>query len=148
MRPYVQVAAVCQTALQEPTGILSLIRITDRINLVGLTEEMRPHPLNQFALAVLMKSGPMKGKYKWKVECESPSGKVTPVTPGPPMTALFEGDEHGIKLVIPLAIVAEEEGLYWFNVVLEEDLLTRIPLRILYQKVAGLPGMQTQPPQS
>ena len=29
-----------------------------------------------------------------------------------------------------------EEGVYWIDVLLEEELVTRIPLRLLYQRTA------------
>ena len=141
-RPYVQVAAICQTALQEPTGFLSLIRLIDRLPVAGTTDEMQPQPLNQLVLVIVLKSGAMKGKYNIKVVPETPSGKRLP---GPQLGVLFEGDERGVAAILPLGIVAEEEGLYWFDVMLEQDLLTRIPLRVMYQKMQ--PGIPFQPPQ-
>ena len=48
---------------------------------------------------------------------------------------LFEGDdERGNALVAPVAFVVEQEGLYWFDVYLNEELVTRMPLRIAYQQ--------------
>lgn len=142
-RPYVQVAAICQAALQEPTGFLSLVRLIDRLPLAGPTDEMQPQPLHNLVLVIVLKSGSMKGKYNIKVVPETPSGRKLQ---GPQLSALFEGEERGVAAVLPLGIVAEEEGLYWFDVILEQDLLTRIPLRLIYQKMQ--PGMPFQPPQA
>ena len=141
-RPYVQVAAICQTALQEPTGYLSIIRLIDRVPVAGVTEEMRPQPLNNLALVIVLKSGSMKGQYKLNIIPVTPSGKRLA---GPQSSVLFEGEERGVAAVIPCGLVAEEEGLYWFDVMLEQDVLTRIPLRLMYQKMQ--PGIPFQPPQ-
>ena len=34
-----------------------------------------------------------------------------------------------------LNLVAEQEGLYWFDVLLDDTLLTRIPFRVIYQRM-------------
>jgi hypothetical protein len=75
---------------------------------------------------------------------ETPTGKRLP---GPEVTVLFEGDERGVALILPVGIVAEEEGLYWFDVILEGDTLTRIPLRVMYQKIQQQ-GTPFPPPQA
>jgi hypothetical protein len=48
---------------------------------------------------------------------------------------LFEGEDRGANLILALNMVVDQEGVYWFNILLEEELITRIPLRILYQRV-------------
>ena len=63
----------------------------------------------------------------------TPSGKQLP--PIVETNALFEGDERGTITAGPLPLIATEEGLYWFDVYVEEDLLTRIPLRLIYQRL-------------
>jgi hypothetical protein len=42
--PFVNVACVCQTPLQEAAGNLSIIRIMDRVGIVGTTPQMQPQP--------------------------------------------------------------------------------------------------------
>lgn len=142
--PFVQIATVCAAPLQEANGSLSLIRIMDRIPLQGFTDEMKPQPLQQLFLVIILKSGGTKGKYHMKVVPETPSGKRLE---GPVMSILFEGEERGVAAVIPVPLVAEEEGLYWFDVLIEQQLLTRVPLRVMYQKIQPIPGMGfPQPP--
>jgi hypothetical protein len=143
--PYVQVAAICMTPLIEQQGLLSVIRIQDRIQLAGLTENMQPQPLNSLTLVVALKSGEMTGKFALNIVPITPSGKRLP---GPSMSILFEGQERGTVMMAPLMVVAEEEGLYWFEVTLEDMILTRIPLRVMYQKMQTIPGMPFPPPQN
>ena len=143
MRPLVQVACVCQAGLQETNGLFSVVRILDRLPLQGPTEEMPPQPLNMLSLVVILKSGEMSGKYTLTVTPQTPSGKRLPPLQ---MPALFERDERGVILCVPLMLVATEEGLYWFDVTIEQDVLTRIPLRVMYQRIQPIPGIQFPPP--
>src|SRR5882757_2467091 len=100
MRPFVQVAVICQTALHESAGYLSIIRILDRVPFQGLTDQMQPQPLHQFCLAILLKAGEMYGKYTLRVIPETPSGKRLPPLE---MQVLFERGERGVGVVVPLA---------------------------------------------
>ena len=136
--PYVQVAAICTTPLIEQQGQLSIIRIQDRIQLAGITDQMQPQPLNSLWLVIALKSGELVGKYNLKIVPVSPSGVRQD---GPSVSVLFEGQERGTIIQAPLGVVVEEEGLYWFEVTLEEAVLTRIPLRVMYQKMQMIPGM-------
>ena len=143
MRPFVQVACICQAPLQETNGLFSIIRIIDRLPLQGPTDEMQPQLLNMLSIVVILKSGEMSGKYTLRVIPQTPSGQRLPPMQ---MPALFERDERGVILCVPLGLVATEEGLYWFDVMIEQEVLTRIPLRVMYQKMQPILGIQIQPP--
>ena len=48
---------------------------------------------------------------------------------------LFEGDEdRGAAVVAQIAFPVSEEGIYWFDVSLFNEDITRMPLRVLYQR--------------
>lgn len=143
--PYVQVAVICATPLIEQQGYLSVIRIQDRIQIAGQTEQMRPQPLHNLSLVLVLKAGEMKGKYSVHITPITPSGKELASVELP---VLFEGEERGVVIAIPVAIVAEEEGLYWFNITMEGAALTRIPLRVMYQRQMQAPFGMFQPPPS
>lgn len=145
MRPLVQLAAICQTAIPEANGFLSIIRIIDRFPVQGVTDQMPPQPLHNLCLAVILKSGEMDGRFTMKIVPETPSGKRLQAVEVP---VLFEKNERGVATIMPLALVAEEEGLYWFDVTIEQDVLTRIPLRVMYQKVQPMQGFPFQAPQA
>lgn len=135
-RPWVQLAALCQSALTENTGQLSIIRIVDRWVVVGPTSTMQPANI-QLMLAIILKSDQMRGQYQLKIRLRSPLGITTE---GPDLPALFEGDDRGVQAILPAGILATEPGLYWFEILVEEELVTRVPLRILYQKIQLPPG--------
>ena len=145
MRPLVQLAVICQTAIPEANGYLSIIRIIDRFPVQGMTDQMQPQPLHNLCLAVMLKSGEMEGRYTMKIIPETPSGKRLQALEVP---VLFEKNERGVATIMPLGLIAEEEGLYWFDITIEQDVLTRIPLRVMYQKVQPIPGFGFQGPRT
>ena len=136
-RPWVQVAAFCQSALTENTGSLSIIRVVDRFGVPGVTPEMPPTNI-QLTMVVVLKSDQMVGNYRLSIRTHSPSGQVTQ---GPEFPALFEGNDRGVQLVLPTGILANEQGLYWFDVLIEDEIVTRIPLRVMYQRIQLPPGV-------
>jgi hypothetical protein len=139
--PYLSVAAACERVLQEQDGVLSIIRVIDRIitGAIGTEtpDQMPPVPIN-FTLLVVLKSGGARGRYSIRITLEAPSGVLMPNEVSLPV--LFEGEERGTNFVIPVGFQAEQEGLYWFAVWLEDphapdkrEVLTRVPLRVMYQ---------------
>ena len=138
--PFLQVAVICQAALREVDGSISLIRVVERIMVQGHTPEMQPFPIQNLTLVVLVKAGVANGKYKVTVAPYTPSGQPLPSLE---TAVLFEGGERGVGIITPMALAATEEGLYWFEVRVEEVVLTRIPLRVLYQRVPQIGIPQT-----
>ena len=133
--PYLLAALICEKVLQEKDEAVSIIRIVDRITLTVPAsispETLPPVPLN---LSVFMsfKSGNAKGRRTVKWRTETPSGIKLPEQIFP---ALFEGEDRGVNLILALNLIVDQEGVYWFDVLLEDELLTRIPLRVLYQRI-------------
>lgn len=136
--PYVQVATFCQTAMLENTGAVSVIRITDRVGVAGMTPEMAPAMI-QITLIVILKSNGFRTQSKISVRTLAPNGNQLQ---GPlEFPALFEGEDRGVQIIMPMGFVAHEQGLYWFEVSVEGlGVLTRIPLRVMYQQIMPPPG--------
>lgn len=134
--PFIAAAAFCERVLQEADGVPSLIRVVDRIvhATVGpeAPDEMPPVPVSLTA-AIMLKSGQARGRHSVRLTMEAPSGQE--VGPEAVLPVLLEGEERGVNLFVGLNFQAEQEGLYWFNVFFgtQNVLLTRIPLRIVYQ---------------
>jgi Family of unknown function (DUF6941) len=143
--PFVSIACICQTPLQEGNGILSIIRVVDRIPIVGTTPQMQPQPLQNLVLVVVLRSGGLQETHTIKIRPLGPSGTELPATEA---SVLFEGQDRGPAIILPVSLVATEEGLYWFDVYLEQQLLTRIPLRVIYQRLQPFPFQPPQPPTS
>ena len=144
MRPWIQVAAFCNVAMQEgrPGNWLSLIRILDRWFVPGTTAEMVPSTL-QTTMVITLKSGNMRTTATVKIRPLTPSKKGLPPIEVP---VLFEGEERGVNLVLPIVMTVQEAGLYWFDVFVDDQLFTRIPLRVVYQRVPGIIPPPPTPP--
>jgi hypothetical protein len=144
--PFVQVATFCHTALLEQNSQqLTIVRLIDRqpVQIPKLPANFKmnlpegtslPVPPTQVTLVLVLKSGFYKGRATISISPKSPTGKSLPVASFP---VLFEGDERGVQIIMPMAIVLQEEGLYWFEVGVGNPpmLLTKVPLRTLHQEV-------------
>lgn len=131
--PYLATAVICEKALQEQDGVLTLVRLIDRV-IVGATgpdvpEDMPPAPLN-FTVVIALKSGAARGRHKIRLRPEDPSGHQLSTLELP---VHFEGEDRGANLIVQFGLTAEKEGLYWIDVLFGDDLMTRIPLRVVYQ---------------
>lgn len=134
--PYVTAAVLCEKVIEEKDGVLSVIRIVDRIVIsaggMGAPEEMPQFPVNLTALLTL-KSGNAKGKYNIRLKAEPPPDLAMDELSFP---IYLEGEDRGSNLIINMNFQVRKEGLYWFSVYLNEDFVTKIPLRIMYQRIS------------
>jgi len=130
--PYIAAALFCEKALREPDGVLSLIRVVDRWTVAGSSDPM-PLSVIQATMVILVKSGMFRGSSAIHVAPVSPTGKHLPAVEFP---VLFEGDDYrGVGVVAPLAFPAQEPGTYWFEISVAGQLLTRIPLQVVYHRI-------------
>jgi len=138
--PFLSMAVFCEKVLQEKDGVLSAIRIVDRFihTIVGVqAPDKMPSFKIEFSILVAFKSGDAKGKQELKVTPIAPSGKELP---GISLPILFEGAERGTNVNIGYALETQEEGLYWFDVTLNGKSFTKMPLRIIYQRMQTTTG--------
>ena len=133
--PYLTAALICEKVIQEKDETVSIIRMVDRVTLTtpasASPETLPPVTLSLFDL-ISLKSGSARGRHTIKWRTETPAGIKQPEILLP---VLFEGDDRGVNLILSLNLVLDQEGVYWFDIFLEEQLLTKIPLRVLYQRI-------------
>ncbi len=132
--PYITAAVICEKVLEDKEGVLSLIRLIDRITVTAqgpaIPEALPPATL-QMTLVISLKSGDARGRHSLKIRPEQPSGQQMDTIE---MSVHFEGEDRGMNVVYATSLSVDQEGLYWFDVLLDDVLLTRMPLRILYQR--------------
>lgn len=132
--PYLQAALFVERVLHERDGVLSFVRIVDRLAVQAhgdAPEELPEGATAKVTLAVMLKSGDARGRHRLMIRPELPSGlQLEPRG----FDVLFEGEDRGVNVVVDLD-VALMEGLHWFTVSLAERELTRVPLRIAYQRL-------------
>lgn len=139
--PYLAAAFFCEKVLREADGVLSFIRVVDRWNVTGPAEQMPP-TIIQTNLVVMMKSGIHRGSSQITITPTSPSGRVmSPVT----LPTIFEGDDdHGSAVIAQFGFPVQEAGLYWFDVAVDSQPITKIPLRVAYLRVGPIPIQPSQ----
>ena len=131
--PYLSAAIICEKVLSEADGVKSAIRIIDRINhspaVAQTSAAMQPFDL-QLSLLIKFKSGSARGPMSLEVRFSQPSGESpTPVQ----QIVNFEGeDDRGVDIVAGLRLKVAQAGLHWFDVYLEGERVTRVPLRVVY----------------
>jgi hypothetical protein len=47
----------------------------------------------------------------------------------------MEGEGKGVSVVSPIDIPYKYEGLYWFNIEFDRQVITRIPLEVRYSRI-------------
>ncbi|MGH9376236.1 MAG: DUF6941 family protein [Terriglobia bacterium] len=131
--PYLNAALLCERVLSEADGILTAVRIIDRFIVSGPNPEMFPATL-PMSLLIMLKSGDFRGPSVIKLITETPSAQQLPTLE---FQVNFEGDnDRGVNVVANISFQAQEPGIYWFTLLQQEQPLTRIPLRVLYQRTA------------
>jgi hypothetical protein len=135
--PFVSVANFCENVIEGKDGVLSLIRLIDRQMIVtqgpNAPEDM---PKQQFRnyLVISLKAGAARGRHDLKLYREDPSGLRNLMQTFP---VLFESEDRGQNVVLQLNMEVEDEGLYWFDIEINDQLLSRVPFRFIYQRVSN-----------
>jgi len=132
--PYLQAAFFCERLLEESDGVLSAIRIVDTITTQD--DESTPHPVMRpvnLTLFIAFKAGQARGAYDLTVAMEGPTERSsTHPAERHTQTILFDGADHGgATIIMPVALIADQEGVYWFSVFLDDLVVTRLPLRVV-----------------
>ncbi len=137
--PYINVAAFCDMTLLGDDGALSVIRIIDQVTNQAAgpepPEDMPPFVF-QAKLVLAIKAGTAKGRFAIKIQPEAPDGRTLASQEN---TINLDGGHSGINLITDVQIGVDLEGLYWFDILFvakagHERLLTRVPLRVLYER--------------
>lgn len=146
--PYLAFAVVCEKVLQEKDETLSFIRVIDRFTVAAPDVDQfpeLPHLSLPVTVALGFRSGAYAGTRGVDLRIHTPSGDLvktggdTPL----PLPVFFQGGEAGANLVMSLTLDVSTEGLYWIDVLLDEDLITRLPVRIVHQQVVPQPPEQS-----
>lgn len=137
--PFLSVAAFCENVIEDKSGVLSLIRLVDRLTVssqgASSPEQMPSTPLNWF-LVLAFKSGSARGSVQVTIQPELPSGlRLDPVR----LTPYFEGGNRGCNIITRIALMLREPGIYWFRIYVGDTLITQIPLEVIYSRTV-IPG--------
>ena len=127
-RPYVS-ALLCEKILQEKDESLTLVRVADRLQYriegKGLPEGIKP--MIAINGLVSLKAGPVVGDHTVKIVGEKPNGERKELHS---MSVNLMGKEHVTNIILNMGIGIDQDGLYWFDVVFDDEVLTRMPLLV------------------
>jgi hypothetical protein len=128
VKPYLIAAFFCERILKEEDGVLSAIRIVDVFN-VHVPKENPPDsiPAIQLTMMTIFKSEE-PATYSLTFEILSPSGQK--YRGGQSAMMSLEGKEKGANLILHFPVAANEYGLYWIDLFIDEERITRVPFKI------------------
>jgi hypothetical protein len=130
--PYLVLAGFFEAVVEEKSGILTLVRLIDKIaistNHPGITR-LPPIPLSTH-LVVSFRGQELEGSGVVSIQPSKPSGEALPKRDIP-----FVYDKPtGMNLNIAIEMLADQEGYYWFDIFLDGELITRTPLQIAFER--------------
>jgi hypothetical protein len=145
-KPFVQAACLCENVILEPNGVASLIRIVDKFE-VTIPEDLPlalppGFPVTMF---IALKSGDMKGTIKIRIQARRPDGTFGDSIEWP--VALTGGSQGG-QLRVNFTILNPQTGLYWFDVLFGDELLTSVPADVKVVKKTLAEMQKLRPPQN
>lgn len=131
--PFVGAAFICEQVLKDEQGVISAIRIVDKIiqTAEGADPPVDMPPANVTLKGfVLLKSGEARGRFVVTMRIENPAGIREDLGD---LSMQFQGGGHGNNLILDLQLGITMPGLHWIDVLLDGKLMTRIPLEVVYQ---------------
>lgn len=141
------IAVLCEQAIEAKDGRISVINVVEQVTHgragPDVPDEM-PSFNFQVKAVIELVGAAAKGRYTVKLRPEGPSGLQLAAREFP----VQFGQGSGVRLIGDLQMEIVEEGPHWIDVILvkgrgdvkEEELLTRMPLNVLYQPQKTTPG--------
>lgn len=146
--PWVAMAVFCEQVIEDKQGVLTIVRIIDRLTIEagGTGNEPPPDqlppgmvPLN---LVVTLKAGSARGRCEIQTDLEGPDGITRAVASH---SVNFVAPHYGMNLINRITLGVQHEGVYWFTIKADGKVLTRAPLEIQYVRFAT-PSAGALPP--
>jgi len=136
--PFLVIAAICEKVLREKDNVQSLIRVFDRLNVQPFPGQTDPKIKAgaTFTLVIGFKSGDFVGTKNVGIRVIGRKGAMQSVP------VVFTGGEGGPVLVSEIALEVKRSELLWFDISLDEQPVTRVPLRIELLKESNVPGQE------
>ncbi len=132
-RPHLAAAFVCERVLQEKDEVLSAIRIVDTLWVSRPPEDLPVETTPAIQVTILLsfkKTGPGPAeRHELTLQLIPPSGPAAQKQTAP---LLFpESDIGGANLIANMMVPIKQLGLFWLDVSLDGEPVTRVPFRVL-----------------
>jgi hypothetical protein len=132
LEPRLRVGTLCERTLEEKDGVLSLIRLIDRLVITAEGVEVpKDLPPGQVAVMVVMSWVNGLGDYEAKIRVDMPDGgSIESMTLPFHLDSFDKVQNHVVRMLIPV----RRAGLYWFRFLLGDEVRGEVPLRVIYQR--------------
>lgn len=135
--PYVKAALFCERVIEGKDNVLSLVRVIDRLTTTAAgADPPKEMPQTNFGstLVLAFVAGRARGRKEVRIERESPDGQRKQVWQG---SVLMEGEYKANNVLLNLNETFELEGVYWYDISIDDELVTRMPFQVSYVRLSG-----------
>ena len=133
--PHVAVAVFCENVITEKDGVSTLVRIIDQLQAYG-AEKTIPKVNFTSRAYIRFVSGEAKGEYKLSIRLHRPDGVSQMIVK--PTSVTFSGGSQKVNIDSPVAIEVRDTGLHWCDILLDNKVMTKMPLEVTYQQDLSL----------
>ena len=131
--PYIKAAVFVGQVIEGKDNVLSLIRVIDRlVSAASGLEPPQEMPTVTFSMSavIMIVAGKARGRHQVKLVREAPNTERKDIWIG---GILLEGENKGHNLNLALNESFSLEGIYWYDVFIDDQLMTRMPFQVVYQ---------------
>lgn len=132
-------AFLCERVLTESDGVQSYIRVID--TLIGRTAKGERARF-QVWLVVILRSTDEPGEYTLRVRLTAPEGQASLL--GEAIPIALKGGEHSAVLNLVLVLEPDNEGLYRIDLLLDNEWMARVPVRVRLERTPPEPSSSTE----
>lgn len=126
--PHLATAVLCERVLHEGDGVLSAIRIVDQFSVKDAPADSPP--LLVSLLVMVKPRGDEREEHTLHLTMTHPSGDEKPLKLDP-VTLNLSGGAGGASFISKIGLPTQEAGLYYVNVLIGEERITRVPFKLL-----------------
>jgi len=137
--PFVAAAVFCNSVTEDSDGVVSALRIVDEIRIaVGphapadFPSKDNPVETALFVLIMIRRGDAAPGKHKLRLVVEAPSGKTRELQRVACEMPAHPNGTATIKARVALKLLSA--GVFWIDVILGKERLTRMALNLVVQR--------------
>lgn len=132
--PWVTIAVLCQRVERRADGTVDVLGIVDGVVVEPQGKDpLGLHPAAKVALTALvsLRAGNARGEHLLTLRSGYPSGSTGP---GVQRAIQLSDEAPAASLIVPLDLEIHEPGVYTFDVLYDERVLTRMSLWVTYAR--------------
>lgn len=138
-KPFVQAACICENVLFDKDNVASVIRIVDKFD-IEVPDNMPADLPFGFPITMFIRikfSGVKEGVIS--VQARRPDGTQG----GRQNVPIPKGEHDGAQFKTAFHVLKPQNGVYWFDVLWENELLTSVPMTVAIKQTL-VPGATRQ----